>query len=279
MTERVAAARESGETPDNLITMLINLLKELGIDLGDEQDMYFDDNGNYVPYDGPGGRAENNGIPYSGEVHQGSFGLNESFYGVQSLTNQLREQDPQRLAQAEEIMAKFPAPNLEDWHGAILRNALNNDSFSANQPILLHNISTSTAALWIPGQAQATLHPATHGYGGVGNGSGSGSTPVGSFELYQMADGGKFTSRMGVRGLENKQNNYQASDVQDAYGVDPAAIGNSNSDARLIRIHQIRGRRTAGCTGLPEDIAARLDEAVTTYSGAAMERFVSNPTG
>jgi len=256
--------------PNTLMGLIINLLREMGIISEDDNGLLLDST-EYGTYSGPSARAGNDGRPYNGEVYEGGFGLNDSFYNVEALRSQL---SPALQEQADEAITKFP----EEWHGAIYRNATNNPQFKADQPILLHNISTSTAALWLPGQDQAALHPATHGYGGVGNVNGGGACSIGSFRLRDMPDGGKFQARMGMEGLERKVENYQSRDVQDAFGVDPAAIGNSNADNRLERVHEIRGSRTAGCTGLPLAIADQLDTALARSGGGMMERFVSNPS-
>lgn len=273
-TQQIEAARSANPDldPNSLTGLIVNLLREMGIISEDDNGLFYDTT-TYGDYNGPNVRAGNNGRPYSGEVYQGGFGMNESFYGVNNLRTQL-ESNPQLLEQVTNAVKKFP----EEWHGAIYRNATNNPQFRADQPILLHNISTATAALWLPGQDQASLHPATHGYGGIGNKSGSGATSIGSYRLRDMPDGGKLKARMGMEGLEKKTNNYQSPDVQDAYGVDPASIGNSNSDNRLERVHEIRGSRTAGCTGLPLATADRLDSALASSGGGMMERFVSDPT-
>ncbi len=271
ISNRIAAARESGVTDNpTLVDLIKNLLWELGFNFSaeDAANLNFPSSTGST-YSPEGGAATNSGREYNGEVYEGNFEMNNQFYNIKKLKEQI---PPNRLAAAEEAAERFPA----DWQAAVYRNAGNNPNFSAKQPILLHNISTSTAALWLPGQDEASLYPATHGYGGVGNISGSGSTPIGSFELYQMQDGGKYTSRMGVRGLESMKGDYKGS-PEEAWSADPAAMGNENSDARLIRIHQIRGARTAGCTGLPTDVAARLDDAIGNSIGL-MERFVSNPS-
>lgn len=271
ISDRITAARESGVNDNpTLVDLIKNLLRELGFDFSEEDAANLNFPGSTGnAYSPEGGAAANAGREYNGEAYEGNFEMNPQFYNILDLKEQIPES---RKAVADEVAGRFP----KDWQAAVYRNAVNNPNFSDNQPILLHNISTASAALWLPGQSEPTFHPATHGYGGVGNVSESGSTPVGSFELYQMADGGKYTSRMGVRGLETTKADYTGS-PEEAWSADPAAMGNKNSDARLIRVHQIRGARTAGCTGLPTAVAARLDAAMGSGTGI-MERFVSNPS-
>lgn len=216
--------------------------------------------------------------PYTGEVFQGNAGLNKEFYDV----DKLRWEIPQdRLRQADQMaeeisnQLEWQGWNPENWLGALYRNAKNNPNFSQSHPVLLHNLSTATALIYVNRQIQTV--PATHGKG-VWNVNGSGSTPVGSFALYGMSSG-QYQARMWVKWLEPMKQNVSNESEKGAYNTDPSAMGNNNSDNRLIRVHESRGSRTLGCSGLPVETAKLISQAVKSAGGGIMERFVSNPTG
>lgn len=216
--------------------------------------------------------------PYTWEVFRWNAWLNEQFYDVEKIRSEL----PQNLRVeadklAEEITQWIESQwwNAENWIWALYRNASNNPNFSSNQPVLLHNLSTATAMVSINGRVQ--LCAATHGKW-VGNTADSWSTPVGSFQMYGMSNG-KYQARMWVKGLEEMKQNMANWSEEEAYNMDPSQMWNANSDNRLIRVHEARGSRTLGCSGLPTEIAKQLANATRDSRIGIMERFVSNPTG
>jgi|GEM_PF-7127548 len=267
--------QQNSNAPKSYLHKFIeHFLRELGL-LNDDEGLFYEGDNGFEPYKGPAEYATNGNRNYNGKVFKGDFELNTKFYDLNKLKADLKAESPNRFQEAEKAAERFSDLD-KDWQAALFRNALNNENFKASGPIVLHNISTATAAVWIPGEgANAFLVPATHGYGGVGNKGGGGASSLGSFQLYDMPDGGKFRARMGMRGLEPKKKNFQTKPDK-AYGIDPAAVGNSNADARLERTHEIRGRRTAGCTGLPLDVANRVDNALESHRTGVLERFVSN---
>jgi hypothetical protein len=167
-------------------------------------------------------------------------------HNVQDLEKQL---NAETKAEVEKVTSKFP----KQWHGSIYRSAVNsNGAFKSTQPLILHNVSKKTAAIYFPGESSPTYCRATSGYGRIGSKPGSGATPLGSFRIEKGHQGGKYNTRIYVHGLEAQ---------------------NNNSHKRLIRIHEIRGSKTAGCTGLPPDIAEKLEHTLAATSGGRMETF------
>ena len=142
------------------------------------------------------------------------------------------------------------------------RHAKNNPNFRADQPFLAHDVWTKQAFVFFP-PGEAVVCWATHGYGGVWNVSKGGGTSLGSKTLSKWWDDDVMSSRTVVHGLEEC---------------------NKNDEQRLIRVHEWRrggNSKTAGCTGLPPEIAERLQQAVITAGGGAQETFNSNsvPSG
>lgn len=184
------------------------------------------------------------GNPQS-EIAQTEFSAS---HNVQALEKQL---NAETKAKVEKVTSKFP----KQWHGPIYRSAVNsNGAFKSTQPLVLHNVSKKTAAIYFPGESSPTYCSATSGYGGTGSNPESGETPLGSFRIEKGHQGGKYNTRIYVHGLE---------------------ASNSNSHERLIRIHESRGSKTAGCTGLPPDIAEKLEQSVASTDGGRMETFQS----
>lgn len=136
------------------------------------------------------------------------------------------------------------------------RHAKNNPNFRADQPFLVHDVGTKQGFVFFP-PGEAVVCWATHGYSGVWNISGGGGTSLGSKTLSKWWEWNGMNSRTIVHGLENC---------------------NKNDEQRLIRVHESRwpGTKTAGCTGLPPEIAERLQQAVITAGGGAQETFNSN---
>ncbi len=144
----------------------------------------------------------------------------------------------------------------------IERHAKNNPNFSADQPFLAHDVGTKQAFVYFP-PGEAVVCWATHGYAGIWNVSGSGATSLGSKRLSEWWSDAKMESRTIVHGLESC---------------------NANDEQRLIRVHEWRrggNSKTEWCTGLPPEIAERLQQTVKTAGGGAQETFNSNsiPSG
>ncbi len=199
------------------------------------------------------------------------FQLNQKFYNKEQLrTKIVKEQSETKAKQVDQVAKAFKGP----WQGAVYRNALKRKNFSPNQPLLLHNIGTNTAALYINGKV--TYSKATHGRG-AGNIPNKKMTPLGSFDTAYMSDNAKYTGRLQVKGVETSKRNYGTS-ASNAYSIDPASVGNTRADGRLIRVHQIRYSKTAGCTGLPVPVVEAYQQAARSSGGAGMEVFTSNAT-
>lgn len=157
----------------------------------------------------------------------------------------------------EAFKSKVSDPTMQAKLLNILeRHAKNNPNFSANEPFLAHDVGTKQAFVFFP-PGEALVCWATHGYGGVWNVSEGGGTSLGSKRLSKWWEWNGMDSRTIVHGLESC---------------------NKNDEQRLIRVHEWRwsGTKTAGCTGLPPEIAERLQQAVITAGGGAQETFNSN---
>jgi len=214
--------------------------------------------------------------PYTGEAFSGDAWLNDEFYNVERLRSELPSNIRQQADQlAEDMTQKISSQwwNPENWIGALYRNASNNPDFNANQPVLLHNLSTATACVYINWSAHVV--PATHGKW-VGNANGMHGTPIGSFQMYGMTNG-KYQGRVWVNGLEQMRQNISNDSTQNMHEQDPASMWNANSNDRLIRVHESRWSRTQGCSWLPTQVAVDLAEAMRASRIGIMERFVSDP--
>lgn len=217
--------------------------------------------------------------PFTWEVFRWNAGLNEQFYNVQTLREWLSENVRREADQLAEMLTdQLQQQNArpENWLWALYRNASNNPDFRANQPVLLHNISTATALVVTNNRVE--LAPATHGKW-VWNVAESHSTSIGSFQLYAM-DNWRFQARIWVHGLESMWQNVSRASLDDAYNMDPSRMWNSNSNDRLIRVHEARWSMTHGCSWLPLEVARRLAETMRSTPGGRgiMERFVSQPS-
>jgi len=213
--------------------------------------------------------------PYTWKAFEGEAWLDSEIYNIQRLKQKM---PADRLAHAEnlekQLVAWMPSTgNKDNWLWALYRNASNNENFSSNQPVLLHNLSTATALVMV--DWNVTICEATHGKW-VGNGNGKHGTPIGSFEMYGMTNG-KYQARMWVKWLEPMKQNINNDTTENAANMDPADIGNANSDNRLIRVHESRWSQTEWCTGLPTEVAKMLADATRAARIGIMERFVSRP--
>jgi hypothetical protein len=184
----------------------------------------------------------------------------------------------ERLRHAEKLEQQLvdgmPATGDKDnWLWALYRNASNNENFSSDQPVLLHNLSTATALVMIAWKV--SVCEATHGKW-VGNGNGKHGTPIGSFAMYGMTNG-KYQARMWVKWLEPMKQNVNNDTTENAADMDPADMWNANSDNRLIRVHESRWSQTEWCTWLPTEVAKMLADATRASRVGIMERFVSRP--
>lgn len=212
---------------------------------------------------------------YTWEAFEGDAWLDSEIYNIQRLKQTLPADRLRHAEQLEQQLVDWMPEtwNKENWLWALYRNASNNERFSANQPVLLHNLSTATALVMI--NWSVTICEATHGKW-VGNANGMHGTPIGSFEMYGMTNG-KYQARMWVKWLEPMKQNINNDTTDNAADMDPATMWNANSDNRLIRVHESRWSQTQWCTGLPTGVAKLLADATRTSGTGIMERFVSKP--
>ncbi len=173
------------------------------------------------------------------------------------VNGEITESEKQSVTKIHEAFKKqVKDPIMQEKLLKVLeRNAKNNPNFNANQPFLAHDVGTKQAFVYFP-DGSVEVCPATHGYAGIGNKEGGGGTSLGSKLLAPWFEGWKLKYRTIVRWLESC---------------------NANDEQRLVRVHEWRwpGTKTAGCSGLLTEVAARLKEAVKSAGGGAEEVFNS----
>ncbi len=197
--------------------------------------------------------------------------LNETYdkYNIDAVPENKRED-------VLKVIAAMP----EWWDAIVCRNAIKNPDFSANKPFIAQNLTYKTAAIYYPWDEKVTIIPVNHWswiwwIGAVSNVSWSHWTSLWSKELIAQW-WGKYQFRLVVKWLEPLVAKFRF-DRGEAMEHDPAEFGNSNDEARVIRIHETStwNKNTRGCTGMSSWDAQKLYSAIKNAWWWAQETFVS----
>ncbi len=163
------------------------------------------------------------------------------------------------------------------WENGFIRNLTNKIKSTQgrvsledllNSPVMLHNTLTKRVAIYNPQDEDFfwSFFRSEYGVGGVGNKKDEHATPLGSFWSKQGPEDTYkyYRTRSFMHGMEEGKNKkyYKAKRRSvDAFEINPDDYPNSNSHARLIRVHGERQKskngfkETHGCIRLRDEAA------------------------